>query len=167
MEPIMRKSFTTTRRKEQTRTQFRRRRRTVDVAYIPRVCPAFNLAKAYKTVIRNFEEEFRPIGVSPTQFGILVHVAISEPVTAALLAEQLGSDPSTVSRNMESVITRGFVNSRTGKDRRERVYSLTENGRAVLESAVPAWKSASRRALGGMRKSAWDVVLRDLRTLSN
>ncbi len=163
----MRKTFTTFRRKEQTRTRFRRRRVFADVAYIPRVCPAYNLAKAYKAVIRNFEEEFRPVGVSPTQFGILVHVAISEPVTAALLAEQLGSDPSTVSRNMESVIGRDLVNSRAGEDRRERVYTLTGSGRRILEAAVPAWKSASRRAIGKVRRSSWESVLRDLRTLSN
>lgn len=139
----------------------------VRLADIPTVCPAYNLAKALKATMRIFEEELRPAGVTSTQFGVLVNVAVAEPVTSNGLAERLGSDPSTVSRNMESLEQRNLVTAKPGADRRTRVYRLTEEGREVLSRAVPRWKAARRRVLRRVRGSSWRRTLADLRRLGS
>lgn len=137
----------------------------VRLADIPAVCPAYNLAKALKATMRVFEEELRPAGVTSTQFGVLVNVAIAEPVTSNGLAERLGSDPSTVSRNMESLEQRNLVTAEPGADRRTRLYRLTEEGRETLDQAVPRWKAARKRVLRRVRGSSWTRTLSDLHRL--
>jgi DNA-binding MarR family transcriptional regulator len=152
---------------KKNKRRLRRSTAATRLADIPNVCPAYNLAKALKATMRIFEEELRPAGVTSTQFGVLVNVAIAEPVTSNGLAERLGSDPSTVSRNMESLEQRNLVSAQPGADRRTRLYRLTDDGWRILNRAVPRWKAARRRVLRRVRGGSWRRTLADLQRLSS
>jgi DNA-binding MarR family transcriptional regulator len=152
---------------KQTKRRLHRSTAAKLLADIPTVCPAYNLAKALKATMRVFEEELRPAGVTSTQFGVLVNVAVAQPITSNGLAERLGSDPSTVSRNMENLEERNLVTAKPGADRRTRLYRLTDDGWEALNQAVPRWKAARRRVLRRVRGGSWRRTLADLRRLSN
>src|SRR5262249_12653321 len=59
-------------------------------------------------------------------------------------ADQL--DISTLSRNVERMRARGWLEVVPGEDARTQPFRLTVQGRRLLERAVPAWQEAQRRA---------------------
>jgi DNA-binding MarR family transcriptional regulator len=143
----------------------RRRYQPEDFAEIRSNCVAGNIGRANRIVGRIYEEAFRDVGVSSPQFAMLVSLAIAPGSTAGELAEVLGSDPSTVSRNTELLSKKGMIRVEAGKDRRVREYFLTEDGDAKIQECVPRWKSAQRTALKQIGRGSWREIRRRLRRL--
>lgn len=129
-------------------------------------CPGYSLGKAYKKVMRIFEDEFRSSNLTLPQFGVLVNTGISESATGSEIAERLGSDLSTISRTMENVVRRGLVEQTRAEDRRVRVYRLTPKGRAVLDEALVKWKRAKRKILEDVDSRSWQETMATLRQMA-
>jgi DNA-binding MarR family transcriptional regulator len=55
-------------------------------------------------------------------------------------------DPSTLSRNVERMRAKGWLEVVPGEDARTQPFRLTAQGRRLLERAVPAWEQAQRQA---------------------
>jgi len=55
-------------------------------------------------------------------------------------------DASTLSRNVERLRARGWLEVVPGEDARTQPFRLTAQGRRVLERAVPAWEQAQQQA---------------------
>lgn len=138
-----------------------------DFIEIRESCVASNLSKATRIVGRIYDEAFRGVGISSPQFALLVALSITPGSTSGEIAESLGSDPSTVSRNTELLLTRKMIRVEPGKDRRVRSYFLTDLGAATIQSSVPHWKTAQRRALRKIGRSHWRGIRRRLRMLSS
>jgi DNA-binding MarR family transcriptional regulator len=136
-----------------------------DFAEIRSNCVATNIGKANRIVGRIYEEAFRDMGISSPQFALLVVLAIKRNATASELAEELGADPSTVSRNTELMVKRGLICVSTGADRRVRTYCLTDDGNETIQSAVPQWKKAQRTALRRIGRGSWRDVRKALRRI--
>ncbi len=140
---------------------------SADFSRIRSSCVATNVSRANRVVGRIYEEAFRDVSISSPQFELLVSLMIKPGSTAGEIAENLSADPSTVSRNTELLIKRNLVTvTQCTKDRRVRVYCLTEEGEAIVQSCVPRWKQAQRTALKKLRRSAWHDVRRALRRLA-
>ena len=138
-----------------------------DFADIHNICIASNIGKANRIVSRIYEEAFREVGISSPQFALLVALVISPGSTSSEIAETLGSDPSTVSRNTELLVKRGLISVKPGVDRRVRTFSLTEHGESTIQCCVPRWKRAQRAALRKIGRSHWRDIRRSLRRLSD
>ncbi|MFP4206787.1 MAG: MarR family winged helix-turn-helix transcriptional regulator [Spirochaetaceae bacterium] len=130
-------------------------------------CPGYHLGKAYKKVTRIFEEEFRTADLTLPQFAVLVNIGITETATGSEVAERLGSDLSTISRTMENLTRRGLVGLERAQDRRVRVYSLTPEGRALLDEALVRWKRAKHRVLSEIDTTTWYETITTLQRLSS
>ncbi len=141
------------------------RRSINELEFVTDTCPGYNLGKAYKRVTREFESEFRDSGLSLAQFALLVNIGRGEPASGSQIARRLGSDLSTLSRTIELLVKRGLVAQRRGEDRRVRIYSLTEAGRASLAESLPKWRTAKHRTLREIDGSQWRRTLRQLRQL--
>lgn len=129
-------------------------------------CVASNIGRANRIVGRIYEEAFRDVGVSSPQFALLVALAIAPGSTSSDLAEALGSDRSTISRNTELLVRRGLIRVEPGEDRRVRVFSLTDDGEQTVQSCVPRWKTAQRTALKQIGRAYWREIRRRLRRLN-
>ena len=136
-----------------------------DFAEIRSNCVATNIGKANRIVGRIYEDAFRDMGISSPQFALLVVLAIKRNATASELAEELGADPSTVSRNTELMVKRGLICVKTGQDRRVRTYCLSDAGNETIQSSVPQWKKAQRTALRRIGRGSWRDVRKALRRI--
>ena len=105
-------------------------------------CACLNLRKAARAITQAYDTELRPTGLRATQFSLLATLATLEPATMGGLADRLAMDRTTLSRNLGPLQRRGLVTSRKGKDSRVRELSLTADGRAALEGAIPVWRRA-------------------------
>ena len=61
------------------------------------------------------------------------------------VCEYLHLDVSTLSRNVERMKARGWLEVIPDEDGRSQPFELTPQGRKLLEKAVPAWSEAQSR----------------------
>jgi len=77
------------------------------------------------------------------QFGLMAQIAAASDDTLGTLAERLGFDQSSLSRNLHALEREGLVEiAVVERDQRKRAVWLTENGARRLEAAMPIWRSA-------------------------
>lgn len=85
----------------------------------------------------------RGASLSLAQFGLLAHIATAHDDTISGLAERVGLDQSTLSRNLRGLEDAGLVEIVTAeKDLRRRAVWLTETGARQLEAALVEWRNA-------------------------
>ncbi len=82
-------------------------------------------------------------GLSLAQFGMMAQVAAAADDTLGALAERMGIDQSTLSRNLRGLEMAGLVEIASAEqDLRRRAVWLTERGAQRLEAAIPIWREA-------------------------
>jgi len=108
----------------------------------------------------------REAGVSLDRalFPLLVRLAMRGPLSVGDLADQVGRDHTTVSRQLSKLEQLGHVTRQTaGDDRRVRAAALTADGEAVvraitgarrrlLSNALADWSEADRAALADLNR---------------
>src|SRR5215467_9759356 len=89
------------------------------------------------------------IPLDRARYVVLRAVAESEPVRTTALAEQVGVDPSTMSRHVTVLDHAGYVTRAADPDDgRAQTVSLTDAGREVMEKARAARHDLITDALG-------------------
>jgi hypothetical protein len=95
---------------------------------IARTCIAVRLRLLNRVVTNLYDDALRPLGLKVSQLNLL----------------QL--DTSTLSRNVERMRAKGWLEVVPGEDARPQPFRLTAQGRRLLEKAVPAWEEAQGKA---------------------
>ncbi len=109
-------------------------------------CIAVRLRMLNRVVTNIYDEGLRPLGIKVSQVNILVATGKMRLARAAEMCERLHLDVSTLSRNVERMKARGWLEVVPDEDGRAQPFRLTAKGRKLLEEVVPAWKKAQRRA---------------------
>ena len=131
-------------------------------AEISERCTVFNLRKASRAMTRMYDEDIAASGLRANQFTMLVAVCLGAPARISRLAEILGTEKSTLSRNLTPLERSGLIASTPGEDKRERRFTITPKGEAVLEKAIPLWEQAQKRAVDGLGAERVRELLDDL-----
>lgn len=108
-------------------------------------CSCFNLRRAARRVTQVYDHALAPSGLKATQFTLLVVLEgadAGEGIAMTRLAEKLGMDRTTLTRNLGVVERDGLVTVRIGDDPRSRLVALTKAGRAAFNRAAPLWARA-------------------------
>jgi DNA-binding MarR family transcriptional regulator len=118
---------------------------------------------------QRYDAAFRPIGLAPTQFTLLVAIHLLEPVAITQLAQELFTDQTTITRNIKLLEQRGLVAINPGEDRRIKLASLTVEGQAVLDQALPLWEQVQTEVKQHFGEEKWQTLLSllaEVKTLS-
>lgn len=134
----------------------------VKLGIVANTCTCFNLRKASRAITQLFDEKLQPSGLLITQFTILVAVSVAGSGTMNDLADGLGMDRTTLTRNLKPLEKQGLITIVPGSDQRVRLVSLTDRGRAALVKALPLWESAQACVIEGLGESRWKVLLAGL-----
>lgn len=106
-------------------------------------CACERLRRATRAVTGRYEEALAPSGLHITQLPILVALFVVGPVPMTPLAEALGMDRTTLTRNVKALEEQQLVTVESGEeDRRRRVLTLTPEGEEVLSRALELWAPA-------------------------
>ncbi len=111
-------------------------------------CSCFNLRRAARRVTQVYDHALASSGLKTTQFSLLAVLSredATDVVAITRLAEKLGMDRTTLTRNLAVVERNGLVTVRTGDDPRSRLVVLTKAGRIALEHATPLWATAQAK----------------------
>lgn len=115
-------------------------------------CIAVRMRMLNRAVTNFYDDALRPLGVRVSQMNILVAAGRLGTARPAEVCEQLHLDVSTLSRNVERMKARGWLEVIPDEDGRAQPFRLTAQGRKLLEKAAPAWRRAQQQAkeiLGG------------------
>jgi DNA-binding MarR family transcriptional regulator len=92
---------------------------------------------------------------------LLADIERAGQLSHAVLAEKVGMDRTTLTRNLRPLTRAKWVTAETGEDRRQRLLQLTAAGRRKLFRSLPLWEEAQRQFLSQIGTES----LQELRTL--
>lgn len=108
-------------------------------------CACANLRRAARAVTRLYNQELRSDRIEITQFTILMALHRTGEVSQGRLGKLLALDSTTLTRMLELLRKRGWIQEKEGEDRRFRMILLSHAGRAKLQQSLQHWKRAQER----------------------
>jgi DNA-binding MarR family transcriptional regulator len=106
-------------------------------------CLCLASRRAARRITRVYDRELRRYGLRATQFTILAMLSLRGATTIGELAEALGAERTTLTRNLALIEAEDWVQIQLdAEDARSRVVTVTEKGRAAVAQAFPAWRKA-------------------------
>jgi len=105
-------------------------------------CTCDRLRKLARRLTQRYDAYLAPTGLRLTQFSLLAHLIRGEPLTMSALAGLLEMDRTTLTRNLKPLADAGLVAMDPGRDARERVVSVSDQGRTVWRAAREHWRRA-------------------------
>lgn len=130
-------------------------------------CMSFNLKKATRAVQNLFDRAFKPIGLEGTQYTVLAHIFIAEPITLTKLADLMYVDRTTLGRNLKPLEKKELIEIKPGDDRRSKQIMITDHGRKVLAQALPIWKETHEQIKALLGIKDWGPMLNNLGALTS
>jgi DNA-binding MarR family transcriptional regulator len=79
-----------------------------------------------------------PEDLTITKYSLLANIARAGQLSHAVLAEKVGMDRTTLTRNLRRLTRAKWVTARTGQDRRQHLLQLTPARRRRLVRSLPA-----------------------------
>ena len=113
---------------------------------IARTCIALRLRLLNRGVTNLYDYALRPLGLKVSQLNLLVVTAKLGLAQPTKVCDLLQLDTSTLSRNVERMRAKGWLEVVPGEDARTQPFRLTAQGKRLLEKAVPAWEQAQLQA---------------------
>lgn len=126
-------------------------------------CVCANLRRASRAVTQLYDRVLGPTGLRGTQVSLLVALGRAGQAPSAKVAEFLGMDPTTLSRNLTPLVRAKLVTFTPGApDRRVKLVTLTPAGRTKLAAALPYWEAAQREMVDALGRERWNPLRAEL-----
>lgn len=107
----------------------------------PLGCTCFKLRKLQRTMSRLYDQRMAAVGLKTTQYSLLANAARA-CLPVAELADLLGMERTTMTRNLKPLIDAGWIELVPGADSRQRLVTITAEGRDKVAEAYPVWRAA-------------------------
>jgi DNA-binding MarR family transcriptional regulator len=131
-----------------------------------RTCVCADVRRTDRLLMQLYDRALAPSGLTGSQFALLTAISKSSPIAISRLADALGMDRTTLTRNLSVLAKRRYIRIETGADRRERVVQMTEEGGRMAKEARPLWQQAQAKveaAFGPERLGRLLTELSDMR----
>ena len=102
-----------------------------------------------------------PEGLTITQYSLLANISRAGELSHSVLAEKIGMDRTTLTRNLRPLTRAKWVAAASGKDRRQHLLQVTAAGKRKLVRSWPLWEEAHRQLLSQIGSQS----MQELRTL--
>jgi len=113
-------------------------------------CTCASIRRAARGITRLYNQELRSEEIEITQFTILMALDQVGEITQGKLGKLLALDSTTLTRMLELLRKRDWIQEKEGDDRRFRLIRLTSAGRVKLQDSLPHWKRAQERLQGAL-----------------
>jgi DNA-binding MarR family transcriptional regulator len=127
-------------------------------ATIPLPCLSASFRRAARVLNQHYEEALRPLGLRGTQFTLLQAFSLTGEVSQGNLGEILSIDSTTLTRTLAIMERQGWISSRPGDDRRERLLTLSKAGVAEYKRALPHWQKVQQQLRTRFGDQRWKAL---------
>jgi DNA-binding MarR family transcriptional regulator len=131
-------------------------------------CACARLRRASRALTSFYDEAIAPAGLAVTQFSLLRTLDRTGAVRLTTLAAMLLLDRTSLSRNLDCLIERGFVDVAPGRDARTREIAITRAGKNAVRAAEPHWQRAQTevaKRLGAAKLETLITTLAEIESL--
>jgi DNA-binding MarR family transcriptional regulator len=118
-------------------------------------CACQNLRRVTRIVTRIYDHELRKAGLEITQFGLLTALAKTGEANQKRLSAGFVMDSTTLTRTLGLLLKQAWVSVRSGEDRRERLFRLTQAGKRKMADAQRHWEMAELRLRTELGDEDW------------
>jgi len=127
-----------------------------DLNNLPGLCLGSSAHRAARAMMRVYARQMRALDLNFPQFGLLVALAQLPGRNVREIADRVGLDASTLTRNIALLERRGAVIGDGGRGRAGKLLRLTPAGEALLQEALKAWSAAQANLVAelGEREAA-------------
>lgn len=110
-------------------------------------CIAVRVRLLSRVITKMYNDSLRPLGIKASQVNILVVIGKLGLTRPAEICRRLMLDLSTVSRNVDRMVARGWIEVvNDEKDGRAHSFQLSQEGERLLEQVKPLWETAQAKA---------------------
>jgi DNA-binding MarR family transcriptional regulator len=128
-------------------------------------CIAVRVRLLNRVITNLYDDALRPLGLRVSQMNILVATAKLGVAQPAKVCDILHLDASTLSRNVDRMRANGWLEVVPTDDARSQPFSLTAQGRKLLERAVPFWEQAQEKASDLLGKEGINLLKETVKKL--
>jgi DNA-binding MarR family transcriptional regulator len=96
---------------------------------------------------RKLSSLLAPEDLTITQYSLLANIERAGQLSHHVVADKIGMERTTLTRNLRPLTRAKWVTAATGKDRWQHVLQLTAAGRRKLVRNLPLWEEAQRQFL--------------------
>ncbi len=127
-------------------------------------CICLKLRMIARTTAVLYDTALQPVGLNSSQFSALRNIYRFVPLGVSQLADVMLLERTTLTRNLQLLSAMALVKLQVSEsDKRIQIPILTNAGLEKLKAAVPKWRLAQRRFLGGLGVEGWNEILSTIR----
>jgi DNA-binding MarR family transcriptional regulator len=120
-------------------------------------CVNMQMLRTSHFIMKAYDEAYRDLGVRATQTPVLGILARNKSATIREIADEMESERSVMSRKLQVMEKNGWITeSSSGK---EKTFTLTDEGRKLMEKVWPIRLEVQNRLLGQLSKAEQDLLL--------
>jgi DNA-binding MarR family transcriptional regulator len=120
-------------------------------------CACQKVRMAARAVTRAYDRALRPVGLRSTQFTILVAASVAEGIPLHRLANILGLERTTLTRNLAAIEREGLIQV-TSVNGRTRNVLLSSTGETKLQQALLLWDQAQEKLRRKLGEKEWSIL---------
>ncbi|MEM9164494.1 MAG: MarR family transcriptional regulator [Cyanobacteria bacterium P01_F01_bin.4] len=121
-------------------------------------CIARRLRQVNRMVTRLYDDALRSHGLTINQLNIVATVVSQGQIQPGQLGRMLGMEKSTVSRTVDRMVKKGWLEIGPGKDGRSQLLRATPSGRQLLITVAPLWDELQTTVLGSMAEGGLGLL---------
>jgi DNA-binding MarR family transcriptional regulator len=110
-------------------------------------CACTDLRRVTRKLTSLYDAALAPAEITITQYSLLASIGRAGELSHTGLAERLGMDRTTLTRNLRSLIKARWVAVASGEDRRQHLLQLTASGKKKLNRCLPLWEKVQSQFL--------------------
>ena len=117
--------------------------------YAPKLgpCACSQVRRLARKLSSLYDTLLSPQSLTITQYSLLANIERAGQLSHTVLAEKVGMERTTLTRNLRPLTRAKWVAAATGQDRRQHLLQLTAAGRRKLVRSLPLWEEAQRQFL--------------------
>jgi DNA-binding MarR family transcriptional regulator len=125
-------------------------------------CTCGELRKAARAITLLYDNAFKSTGLLSTQFNVLQTIYNIDSMRISDLANKLGMDRTTLTRNLSVLQRQGFIEISQGKDHRTRIVTATQKGHNAVAKTILLWNEVQHKVKQEMGESSWRELMKNL-----
>lgn len=137
-----------------------------DVRTRRHVCFAEQIRSAHRAINKLYTAHLGDADIGIAQLSLLIRLYYFGEVTLSRLAQNLETDRTTLTRNVQLLERSGHVEIVGADDLRKRMVRLTDQGFRSLKLALPRWQQAQEDLHARLGTAQWDALFTGLRQLA-
>lgn len=131
----------------------------VDFDILPTLL-GYRLRRAQIRIVNSFAEHLKTLGLTPSQFAVLILINANPGLSQSALAELVGSNRSLMVRMIDNLEKLGLVDRKpVPTDRRSYALEITRGGASMVERLKQDVASHEATVSSGLTREEFDTLL--------